>query len=185
MAMVLAWCMTRNVQAAVTSWIGGGANANWNTAANWVGGDLNVPMVVMIYDQGFSGWNPTTNYMAQGNIPMQAAVQAGQAAGIIQYKLDKSDTSPAFPIIAQLYGQWAYQPQFASINRAPDGNISLAGDGGGPNIGYTLKAADTMSTSVASWGTVAMGNFDTNGHFVATDTGAVGRTSRFYRISVP
>ena len=146
---------------------------------------LNVPMIVMIYDQGYGGWNPTTNYMAQGNNIAQAAVQAGQAVGIIQYKLDKTDTGPAFPIIQQLYGQWAYTPQLASIIRQPNGSVVLAGGGGGPNIGYTLKSASSLATAINSWSVIASNSFDTNGSFINLDTTAAGQPSRFYRISVP
>lgn len=146
---------------------------------------LNVPMIVMIYDQGYGGWNPTTNYMVQGNIIARAAVPSGQAVGIIQYKLDKSSTSTAFPIIQQLYGQWAYTPQFNFVSRQPSGSVIVSGNGGGPNIGYTLKSANSLNISPGSWSAVASGNFDTNGNFFATDNAAAGQASRFYRISVP
>lgn len=179
-----------------------GVTASWNLpAGNWTLSEtgafvgkssyypatpgLNVPMIVMIYDQGYGGWNPTTNYMVQANLTAQAAVQAGQAAGIIQYKLDKSDTSPAFPIIQQLYGQWAYPPQFVSIARALNGNVTLAGNGGGPNISYTLKAASNPSVPSVAWVTLATNNFSGDGSFTNTDNAATSQPMRFYRISVP
>jgi len=179
-----------------------GVTASWNVpAGNWTVNEtgayvgtssyyppmpgLNVPIVTMIYDQGFSGWNPTTNYMAQANAIAQAAYLAGQTVGIIQYKLDKSDASPAFPIIAQLYGQWAYQPLFTAMACLPNGYVSLTGSGGGPNIGYSLKAADVVTAPLAAWSTIATGSFDTNGYFNAYDSGAVGHARRFYQISVP
>jgi hypothetical protein len=178
-----------------------GVTASWNLpAGNWTPSEtgafagkgayypampgLHVPMIVMIYDQGYGGWNPTTNYMVQANIIAHTAVQAGQADGIIQYKLDKSDTSPAFPLIQQLYGQWAYTPQFTSITRQPNGNVMLSGAGGGPNIGYTLKAASSPALPSASWVTLATNAFSSSGAFTNADA-AAGQPSRFYRLSVP
>jgi alpha-tubulin suppressor-like RCC1 family protein len=69
---------------------------------------LNLPLVVMIYDGGYGSgtnrWVPGTNYLYQANTIAQAAVMSGDAAGIIQYCLNKADTSPQFPLVQQLYG---------------------------------------------------------------------------------
>ena len=150
---------------------------------------LNIPLVTMIYDGGYGSgtncWVPTTNYVAQANIIAQTATLAGRIIGIIQYCLDKSPTSQQFPIIQQLYGQWAYRPQFASITRQLSGSVALSGTSGGPNIGYRLKAADSLSTPPASWASIATNSFDASGNFTNFDSNASGHASRFYRISVP
>lgn len=177
--------------------------SSWNLpAGNWVKSETgafvgktvfypaqtsNVPMVVMIYDGGYSSpsWYPGTNYVHDVNVIAQASVQAGQAIGIIQYSMDKTVTSPQFPIIQQLYGQWAYQPQFISLTRQSNGNILFSGTNGGPNIGYTIKAADSLTTPLVAWTTVVSNGFDASGYFTNTDTSASGHASRFYRISVP
>jgi hypothetical protein len=147
----------------------------------------NVPMVVMIYDGGYSSpaWYPSTNYVHDVNVIAQASVQAGQAVGIIQYSMDKTASSPQWPIIQQLYGQWAYQPQFNSIQRQPDGSVVVRGNSGGPNIGYTLKAANSLTTPIGSWTTISSNAFDAGGNFTNTDNTASGQPARFYRISVP
>ncbi len=176
---------------------------SWNLpAGNWVRSESgafvgktvlypampnNVPIVVMIYDGGYSSpaWYPSTNYVHDVNVIAQASVQAGQAAGIIQYGMDKSSSSPQFPIIQQLYGQWAYQPEFSLLARQLNGTVMVSGNGGGPNIGYTLNASDSLSTPLSSWNAVATGNFDGNGSFTNTDSSALGHPNRFYRLSVP
>ena len=144
-------------------------------------------MVVMIYDGGYSNppWYPRTNWVHDVNVTAQAAVQAGQAVGIIQYSMDKSASSPQFPIIQQLYGQWAYTPRFDSITRLPNGSVWLSGNSGGPNIGYTLKAASSAATPMGSWSTITSNVFDSAGRFTNTDASAAGQPSRFYRLSVP
>jgi hypothetical protein len=146
-----------------------------------------VPMVVMIYDGGYSNptWHPSTNWVHDVNVIAQAAVQAGQAVGIIQYSMDKSPSSPQFPIIQQLYGQWAYQPRFTSLTHQADGSALVRGTGGGPNIGYTLRAADGLGTPPDSWTAVTTGAFGPWGAFTNTDNTAPGHSGRFYRISVP
>ncbi len=145
-----------------------------------------VPMVVMIYDWKYGGGpDNSTNYINDVNVISQAAVQAGQAVGIIQFELNKTTNSLLFPVIQQLYGQWGYQPQFSNIIRQADGSISLTGMGGGPNIGYTLKAADSPTPGDEMWTTLATNAFNASGSFSNHDSGATGRTGRFYRISVP
>jgi hypothetical protein len=68
---------------------------------------LSIPLIVMIYDGGFGGtWFPTPDYVRQANVTAQQAVLGGQAAGIIQYCLDKTDKSQQFPIVSKLYHQW-------------------------------------------------------------------------------
>ena len=177
-----------------------GVTASWSLpAGNWTRSEtgafigtssyypatpgLNVPLIVMIYDLGYNGWSPTTNYVRQANLIARSAVAAGRASGIIQYCLDKSGTSQQFPIIQQLYGQWAYQPQFLSLQL--NGNAVIRGSGGGPSIGYTLKAADDPNVPVSSWTVVVTGAFATNGCFTNTDANASGHGGRFYRTSVP
>jgi len=146
----------------------------------------NVPMITMLYDWMYgTGGNNTTNYIHNANVIAQNSVVAGQSAGIIQFQLDKTASSPLFPIIQQLYGQWAYSPQFSSIVRQLNGSVTLTGNGGGPNISYSLKAANTPATPFGSWTTVASGAFNAGGSFTNTDMSAVNYPNRFYRISVP
>jgi len=177
--------------------------SSWNLpAGNWIRSESgafvgktvfypamtsNVPMVVMIYDGGYSSpaWYPNTNYVHDVNVIAQAAVLAGKAAGIIQYSMNKTVTSPQFPIVQQLYGQWAYQPQLKSIERRLDGSMSLRGNGGGPNIGYILKSANSLATPIGSWLTISSNSFDGSGNFTNIDTGAIGQPGRYYRIFVP
>lgn len=173
---------------------------SWNLpAGNWVRSETGafagktvlypaqpsgVPMIIMIYDGGYSSpaWYPDTNYVCQVNRIAQTAVQSGQAAGIIQYILDKKTNSPQFPIIQQLYGQWAYRPEFNFIQRQPNGSVTLMGNGGGPNIGYTLRGANDPSLS---WIALTTNIFSSGGTFTNTDATAVGQPARFYRLSVP
>lgn len=175
--------------------------SSWNLpAGNWVRTETgafvgktsfypaqtsNVPMVIMIYDGGYSSpaWYPDTNYVRDVNIIAQNAVRAGQAAGIIQYSMDKTTSSPQWPIIQQLYGQWAYTPRFTGIARQPNGNITVTGNGGGPNIGYTLQATDGWGG--ASWNPIAAGAFSGGGAFTNSDAIGATHSNRFYRISVP
>jgi hypothetical protein len=140
----------------------------------------------MIYDWKYGGGpDNTTNYVHDVNVIAQASVLAGQSAGIIQFELDKGPASPLFPIIQQLYGQWAYQPQFSSLARHSDGTVLLSGRNGGPNIGYTLVTADEATTPLALWTPITNTAFDSNGSFSDTDWSAPGHASRFYRVSVP
>lgn len=147
----------------------------------------NVPMIVMIYDGGYSSpaWYPATNYVRDVNVIAQAAVHAGQAVGIIQYILNKTTNSPQFPIVQQLYGQWAYQPRLDSAQRQLDGSVVLRGSSGGPNIGYTIKTANSLSTPLDLWSTVMSNTFAADGNFTNTDSTTSGQPSRFYRIFVP
>ena len=145
-----------------------------------------IPMVVMIYDWMYgTGGNNNSNYVYNANVIAQASVQAGQPIGIIQFSLDKTATSPLFPIIQQLYGQWAYQPRIGSVGRWLDGSMQIAGAGGGPNIGYTLKASDDPRLPLAAWAPAATGTFDSSGSFTNLDNNAASCRNRFYRISVP
>jgi hypothetical protein len=175
---------------------------SWNLPlGNWVRGETgafvgrtvyypatpsNVPMVVMIYDGGYSNpaWYPSTNYVHDVNAIAHACVQAGQAVGIIQYCMDKSSSSPQFPIIQQLYGQWAYQPRFSSLTRQLNGTIVVSGSSGGPGIGYTLLAVDSL-TMASAWTVVTNSAFDSYGNFTNSDSSALGHASRLYRVSVP
>lgn len=149
---------------------------------------LNVPLITMIYDGGYGSgtnyWGPTTNYVLQANLLAQTAMLAHVASGIIQYKLNKSAASTQFPIVQQLYGQWAYRPQITSIKRLLDGSVSINGTGGGPNISYTLQAADSLNTPLASWLSTATNSFDADGNFTNAGLPASGKLSQFYRISV-
>jgi len=145
-----------------------------------------VPMITMIYDWMYgTGGDNNSNYVYNANMVAQASVQAGQSIGIIQFSLDKAPASPLFPIIQQLYGQWAYRPQFTLLTRQADGSVAVGGAGGGPHIGYTLKAADSPAMPQGSWATVNTGSFDSSGSFTTTDLSASGHANRFYRISVP
>jgi hypothetical protein len=150
---------------------------------------LNVPLITMIYDGGYGSgtnlWKPTTNYVREANLLAQTAAQNRVTIGIIQYKMDKTASSGQFPIVQQLYGQWAYRPQFNSIRRQPDGNVSITGTGGGPNIGYTLLAADSLSTPLISWHYLATNSFDINGNFSHNGFPTSEKPGQFYRISVP
>ena len=181
--------------------VGTTVGCSWNLpAGNWVRTETGafvgkssfypatpsgVPMVIMIYDGGYSSpaWYPGTNYVRDVNIIARNAVAAGQAAGIIQYSMDKTVSSPQWPIIQQLYGQWAYTPQFGALTRLPNDSLKLTGNGGGPNISYTLQAADTLSAS--AWGSIAGGAFSPEGNFTNTDVNISSHSNRFYRISVP
>lgn len=156
------------------------------TSIYYPAGSNNIPMIVMLYDWMYgTGGNNNSNYIYNANVIAQNAVLAGQAAGIIQFQLDKSASSPLFPIIRQLYGQWAYEPQFTGIFRQANGSVTLTGTGGGPNIGYTLKAVTDPATPPESWVMVMTNSFSSTGAFTNTDLGAPGQPRRFYRISVP
>ena len=150
---------------------------------------LNVPLITMIYDGGYGSgtnyWGPTTNYVLQANLFAQTAAINHGAIGIIQYKMNKTTTSAQFPIIQQLYGQWIYHPQFTSISRQPDGSVSVGGTGGGPNIRYTLHAADMISSPWTMWASMATNSFDTNGNFTNAVLPASEKPSQYYRVSVP
>jgi hypothetical protein len=178
------------------------AGSSWNLpAGNWTAAETgafagtstyypattsNVPMIIMIYDWKYgTGGDNSPGYVYEVNGIAQAAVQAGQAAGIIQFSLDKSASSPLFPVIQELYGQWAYQPRFRSIARQPDGTLQLSGDGGGPTIGYTVHAADAPGAPAESWNAAATGAFDATGTFTNSDLRAGEYPARFFRLTVP
>jgi hypothetical protein len=145
----------------------------------------NIPMIVMLYDWMYgTGGNNNSNYIYNANVIAQNSVLAGQTAGIIQFQLDKSASSPLFPIIQQLYGQWAYTLRFTGISRAANGTVTLTGTGGGPGIGYSLLARTTSVASVP-WVALATNNFASNGTFTNLDATATSQPMRFYRISVP
>jgi hypothetical protein len=150
---------------------------------------LNVPLITMIYDGGYGSgtnyWGPTTNYVLQANLLAHTAMLNHVAAGIIQYKMDKTTSSGQFPIVQQLYGRWAYYPQFTSINRQPDGSVTVNGTGGGPNISYTLQSADNVIAPSASWSSAATNHFDLSGNFTNTGLNTSGKPVQFFRISVP
>jgi hypothetical protein len=168
------------------NWVPGEIGGFGGTSTYYPGTPQGVPMIVMLYDWMYgSGGNNNSNYIYNANVIAQGAVQRGEAIGIIQFELDKSPVSPLFPIIQQLYGQWAYRPQFASLTRQFDGSVVLRGTGGGPNIGYTLKAADSLRALPGSWTTVTASNFDSSGSFTNIDVNASGHAGRFYRVSVP
>ena len=150
---------------------------------------LNVPLITMIYDGGYGSgtnlWTPTTNYIREANLRAQTAALNHVTSGIIQYKMDKTASSVQIPIVQQLYGQWAYRPQFNSIRRQPDGSVSITGTGGGPNISYTLRSADSLNTSLTAWLSLATSNFDASGNFTNADLPTLGKPEQFYKISVP
>jgi hypothetical protein len=156
------------------------------TSTYYPGTPTGVPMIVMIYDWMYgSGGDNNSNYVYNANVIAQAAVQAGQTIGIIQFELDKGPASPLFPIIQQLYGQWAYQPRFSSLARQLNGTVVVSGNSGGPSIGYSLQAADNLNPASASWTVITNSAFDSNGNFTNTDVSAPGHVSWFYRLSVP
>jgi hypothetical protein len=168
------------------NWVPGEKGGLVGTSTYYPGTPRGVPMMVMIYDWMYgTGGNNSSNYVYNANMIAQASVQAGQTIGIIQFELDKSTASPLFPIIQQLYGQWAYTPRFDSITRLPDGGARLSGNSGGPNIGYTLKAANSPVAPMSAWSSITSSAFDSSGRFTNTDASAAGQPSRFYRLSVP
>jgi hypothetical protein len=144
----------------------------------------NVPMVVMIYDWMYKvGGDNTSNYVYNANVIARNAVAAGQAAGIVQFQMDKNPGSPLYPIIQQLYGQWAYTPRISSAALRA-GGVSLSGSGGGPGIGYSLRSTDSLALPAADWDTAATGAFGGDGSFTNSAPDP-GHSTRFFRLSVP
>lgn len=80
-------------------------------------------------------------------------------------------------------GSLTYAPTNATSGSQNFQNTFI--NGGGPNIGYTLKAASSPATPANSWTTVATNAFDASGNFTNVDAGSVSQPNRFYRISVP
>ncbi len=76
----------------------------------------------------------------------------------------------------------ALAPQFTGISRASNGSVTLAGSGGGPSIGNTLRVASNPS---ASWVALLTNHFRAIGIFTNTDNSATNQFMRFHRISVP
>jgi len=150
---------------------------------------LNVPLITMIYDGGYGSgtnyWGPTTNYVLQANLAARAAMRYQLAAGIIQYKMDKSTGSGQFPIIRKLYGQWLYGPQITSINRLNEASLSLGGSGGDPNVGYKIQRADILNASSNPWISITTNFFDQNGNFTNSRIPTEEQPSQFYRVFVP
>ena len=150
---------------------------------------LNVPLIIMIYDGGYGSgtnyWGPTTNYVLQANLLARRAMRYQLAAGIIQYKMDKSTSSGQFPIVRKLYGQWLYGPQITTINRLTEASLSLGGAGGDPNIGYEIQRSDFINASSNPWTSITTNFFDQNGNFTNNRIPTTGQPSQFYRVFVP
>lgn len=167
-------------------WIKTEAGGFTGTSTYYPAESNGVPMLVMLYDWMYgTGGNNNSNYVYNANRIAQNAVFAGQTAGIIQFQLDKSAASPLFPIIQQLYGQWAFQPRIVSLQRPLHGATMLTGSNGGPNIRYTLRAAADPAIPAAGWTAVATNVFLPDGTFTTTDDSADAPPARFYRLSVP
>jgi hypothetical protein len=179
-----------------------GVQVSWNLpAGNWTPAEtgalmgtgayypatpeLSVPLVVMIYAGGYGTWKPTLDYLRQANLTAFSAVQTRRAGAIIQYCLDKSDSSQQIPLIQQLYGTWSSCPWFDPLRFQPDGSVLLSGANGPKTQGYTIRVSDSITRPFASWTLLTNGIFDGSGYFTNTDLGAKNSTIRFYRMSVP
>jgi len=63
-------------------------------------------------------------------------------------------------------------------------NLVLSASGGTPGDPVTVLGSSSLVLPVAQWTTVATGNYDSNGNFTYTVTGALnsGQPQQFYRL---
>jgi hypothetical protein len=133
----------------------------------------NIPLIAMIYDNGYGSWFPTTGYVTEANNIAYACVLAGTArGGIIQYKLDKSQTSTQFPIIQSLYNQWEMPPTY---------NFQNFGDFDGdgltdyalwiPSTGMFNVRSSKSAGTVTSWALGQAGDIPLIGSWTSANSG--------------